>query len=170
MVNTKVQIENNRISFHQYLTRRGLDNCSINSLLFQMIPRSLIQPGFLKFWRMWNPFFGYILFLFYVQIGGNNKRNIAVVIVFLSSGFILHDLLFFFFTGIFSFVFTISFLFYSILFTINSFHNYERYFYNGSKLNNAFLNISFIISGLLVGYSINYLLFPGSILYNYLSL
>ncbi len=165
-----MQTANNSVSFHQYRIRRGLDDCSMAHLFFQMFTRSLIQSGFLKFWRIWNPFCGYILFLFYVHIGGNKKRNIAVCIVFLSSGFILHDLFLFFVTGIFSFVFTISFLFYSFIVIINSFQNYERYIYNGSKFKNAFLNISFILSGLLFGYYINYLIFPNSIIYNYLSL
>lgn len=164
-----MQIKYNRLSFSQYLTRRGFCNLSITNLFHQMIIVSLIQPGFLKFWRMWNPFCGYILFLFYVHIGGNRKRNIALVIVFLSSGFILHDLLIFLITGIFSFVFTIGFSFYSAMITINSFYSYEKYIYRNSKLENAILNICFIISGLFIGYTTNYLFFPNSVLYNYLS-
>jgi hypothetical protein len=163
-------LENNRISFQQYLARRGFDKYSTTNLLLQMFPSSLIQPGFLKFWRRWNPFCGYILFLLYVHFGGNKKRNIAVSTVFLLSGFIIHDMLIFIVTGIFSFVFSISFLFYSVLFTINSFQNYEKYIYNGSKLRNVFLNICSIISGLKVGYSFNCLIFPNSIKYHYLSL
>lgn len=165
----KTKILSLDFTFQQYLLRRGYNNHTKWTLLFQMFRKSLTQPSFLLFWRMWNPFFGYILFMLYVWLGGNRNRNSSLFTVFILSGFFLHDLVIYFITGVFSFVFSISFQFYFTLIYLNSISNFERKFYNCSSIRNASLNLFFILGGLIIGYSINYLLFPHSIIYNYLS-
>ena len=54
---------------------------------------SFAQPGFHRFWRVWNPLLGYLLFLFYIVLGGNKRPFMAGFVVFTSCGFFLHDLL-----------------------------------------------------------------------------
>ena len=54
---------------------------------------SFAQPGFHRFWRVWNPLLGYLLFLFYVALGGNKRPFVASFVVFTSCGFVLHDLM-----------------------------------------------------------------------------
>lgn len=153
----------------QYLLRRGYNNHTKWTLLFQMFQKSLTQPSSLLSWRMWNPFFGYILSMIYVRFGGNRNRNSSLFMVFILSGSFIHDLVIFLITGVFPFVFSISFQFYFTLIYLNSVSNFERKFYNCSSIRNASLNLFPIVYGLIIGYSINYLLFPHSIIYNYLS-
>ena len=54
---------------------------------------SFAQPGFHRFWRVWNPLLGYLLFLFYVALGGKKRPFIATFVVFSCCGFVFHDLL-----------------------------------------------------------------------------
>ena len=54
---------------------------------------SFAQPGFHRFWRVWNPLLGYLLFLFYIILGGNKRPFLATFVVFTSCGFVFHDLL-----------------------------------------------------------------------------
>ena len=54
---------------------------------------SFAQPGFHRFWRVWNPLLNYLLFLFYVALGGNKRPFIAGFLVFTGCGFVFHDLL-----------------------------------------------------------------------------
>lgn len=164
-MNTKIKFSN--FSFQQYLLKRGYHNHVKWVLLFQMFRKSLTQHSFLLFWRMWNPFMGYFLFITYVHLGGNRNRSASLFAVFILSGFFLHDLLIYLLTGIFSFVFTIGFQFYSALIYLNSISHFEKKLYNHSSLRNVSLNLFFIVCGVITGYTINYLFFPNSIIYKY---
>jgi hypothetical protein len=147
------------MTFHNYLKKRGYN--SINQTLLRMIPNSLIQPGFHLVWRVWNPFCGYLLFLFYLRLG--HRKNIAAMITFITSGFLFHDLLIFMVFGIVSFVFTISFLFYSVVYiSMGSNHYNTIRFYQRSKITTVFLNLSIVIAGLLIGFFFNCFIFPNS--------
>ncbi|KAF0139343.1 MAG: hypothetical protein FD122_3337 [Stygiobacter sp.] len=163
------KIKSSNFTFQQYLVKLGYQNHAKWILLFQMFRKSLTQHSFLLFWRMWNPFLGYFLFITYVRLGGNRNRSTSLFAVFILSGFFLHDLLIYLLTGVFSFVFTIGFQFYSALLYFDSIYNFERKIYNHSSIRNVSLNLFFIIIGLLTGYSLNYFLFPNSIIYKYFS-
>lgn len=51
---------------------------------------SWAQPGFHRFWRVWNPPVGYPLFLLYRLLGGNRNRVVATLLIFTFTG-LLHD-------------------------------------------------------------------------------
>lgn len=80
-------------SYNQYLILRGYD-LSSNKLL--ILKRALIdswsEPGFHRFWRVWNPGLGHLLFRFYLALGGNRIRLVATILVFTVCGF-AHDAL-----------------------------------------------------------------------------
>jgi len=97
--------------YSQYLRKRGYR--STNDAAFRMIFQSLSQPSFPLFWRYWNPFVAFVLHLFYRHSRPN--RPASIVLTFVLSGFIFHDLLIYLFFGFFSLGFTISFLFYSFV-------------------------------------------------------
>jgi len=152
-------MEYHSVTFHDYLGRRGYS--STNQAILRMIPNSLIQPGFHLVWRYWNPLCGYLLFLLYRRLGP--RKYIATIITFTTSGFLFHDLFIYLVFGIFSFIFTLSFLFYSVVYiTMSKKHYSTTHLYNGSKISIAFLNLSFIIGGLIIGYFINCFIFPNS--------
>jgi hypothetical protein len=80
------------ITYAQYCLRRGYKPPFkgwpvIRRSLFQ----SWAQPGFHRFWRVWNPPVGYLLYKLYVLFGGNRNRIISTSIVYAISG-ALHDL------------------------------------------------------------------------------
>jgi hypothetical protein len=81
------------ISYNQYLLLRGYDPSSNK---FLMLKRALIdswaEPGFHRFWRVWNPGIGHLLYRLYLFLGGNRIRIFSTILVFLICGFI-HDLI-----------------------------------------------------------------------------
>jgi hypothetical protein len=50
------------------------------------------EPGFHRFWRVWNPVYGYVLFRLYLYLGGPRRRVSLSLLVFALCGFVAHDL------------------------------------------------------------------------------
>lgn len=80
-------------SYNRYLTLRGY-NPSSNKLA--ILKRALVdswgEPGFHRFWRVWNPGVGHLLFRLYCILGGKRKRSIVTLLVFVLCG-VMHDVL-----------------------------------------------------------------------------
>ena len=78
-------------SYNRYLILRGYDPSSSK---LQILKRALFdswgEPGFHRFWRVWNPGIGHLLYRLYLLVGGNRARLLATMLVFLLCG-ILHD-------------------------------------------------------------------------------
>ncbi|NCA75251.1 MAG: hypothetical protein EOM90_02855 [Alphaproteobacteria bacterium] len=160
------------ISFEQYLKRRGYAFQSFDQALVKTIRKSFSQKTFCGFWRMWNPFSGYIFFLLYSLIGGNRKRPLAISFIFITSGFLFHDLLIILITGSISIVFTVTFLIYSMIFNIE-----HRILFFGkgirsylSRMNlfplryHVLVNMILLALPLVAGFLVNFLVFPQSVM------
>jgi hypothetical protein len=77
--------------YREYLLLRGYDPRSSKwSTLKRALIESWAEPGFHKFWKVWNPGIGYLLFRLYLFLGGKQKRTSSTLLVFLVCGF-LHD-------------------------------------------------------------------------------
>lgn len=80
-------------SYNQYLMLRGYDPSSSKfTILKRALIESWVEPGFHRFWRLWNPGMGHLLYRLYLVLGGNRTRLIATMLVFTSCGF-MHDVL-----------------------------------------------------------------------------
>jgi hypothetical protein len=79
--------------YNQYLIFRKYDPSSSKLIILK---RALIdswgEPGFHRFWQVWNPGIGHLLYRFYRLLGGNRNRLIATMLVFMLCG-ILHDMM-----------------------------------------------------------------------------
>ena len=160
------------ISFEQYLRRRGYMFLSFDQAVLRIIKKSFSQKSFCGFWRMWNPYSGYIFFLLYSLIGGNRKRAVAISLIFLTSGFMFHDLVIYLVTGSISIVFTVTFSIYSVIFNIeNKLLTLGKNFKSYSLRKNIFplkyhvlLNMTLLFLPLLAGFLVNYIFFPDSVM------
>jgi hypothetical protein len=106
------------------------------------------EPGFHRFWRLWNPLYGYALFRLYLVLGGNRRPLLASLVVFLACGFFLHDLLFLVSTRKLTFTTTIAFGLFWLLASVNRALagrlGQERW----SRAANALVNVSCVAFGL----------------------
>ena len=159
------------VSFEQYLRRRGYWLLSFDQAVIKTIHTSFSQKSFCRFWRMWNPFSGYLFFLLYSFLVGSIKRPYAIFIVFITSGFLFHDLVIYMISGSISIVFTVTFSIYSVIFNIE---------YKLMKLRkrarsvavsklvrplryHVILNMMLLAVPLAIGFLINFYVFPQSI-------
>ena len=63
----------------RYFVRRGFLEC-------------WMEPGFHRFWQVWNPGIGYFAYKLYTFLGGNKRQKTATLITFLINGF-THNLI-----------------------------------------------------------------------------
>ena len=162
------------ITFKQYLRRRGYNYMTTGEVIIRMVRKSFSERSFCRFWRMWNPLTGYLFFLMYSLLSGNQKRPYLIFIVFIISGLVVHDFLIYLFSGSMSIVFTVTFTLYSIIFIVEEAliarkkkrgrHPYKLkptpifYF--------VVLNMILLSVPLILGILVNYYVFPDSVINN----
>jgi hypothetical protein len=79
-------------SYDQYLVFRNYDPSAGKLLILKRaLVDSWAESGFHRFWQVWNPGIGHLLYRFYRLLGGSRRRLVATMAVFLLCGF-LHDL------------------------------------------------------------------------------
>jgi hypothetical protein len=77
--------------YREYLLLRGYDPESNKwSILKRALIESWAEPGFHRFWKVWNPGIGYLLFRLYLLLGGKQRRTFTTLVVFGACG-LLHD-------------------------------------------------------------------------------
>jgi len=121
---------------------------------------------------MWNPLSGYLFFLLYSFLGGNRKRPYAIFFVFLSSGFVFHDLIILLVTGSISIVFTVTFLIYSLIYNIEHklytlrkrLRTYTNIKFGLSVKFYVLLNMTLLLLPLVIGFIVNSYIFPNSLI------
>jgi hypothetical protein len=97
------------------LILRGYDpSANKLSILKRALFDSWSEPGFHRFWRVWNPGVGHLLYHLYLLLGGHRIRTIAMILVFTLCG-ITHDVLVMLIFRRLFFVFTTAFTLFGIL-------------------------------------------------------
>lgn len=109
------------------------------------------EPGFHRFWRVWNPGISYFVFRLYLQLGGNRNRTVATIVAFELCG-ILHVLVAHPFLRRWSFTLPITFLCFAVL-TLMS-RGLERALCQNRwpAVVNVVLNIGLVIGSFDVGF------------------
>ena len=158
------------ISFEQYLKRRDYLFLSFDQALVKTIRKSFSQKSFCGFWRMWNPFSGYLFFRMYSLLGGNKRRPFAIFLIFLFSGLVFHDLPIFLITGGISVIFTVTFSIYSVIFNIEyklltRRNKFKSHFLRRNKFPPVYhivMNMALLALPLVTGFLVNLYFFPDS--------
>lgn len=99
------------VTLASYMEHRGFDISSAGSILRRLFVESWFEPGLHRFWRAWNPIYGYALWRLYVALGGRRRPVLATLVAFAACGFFAHDLVTLAITGKPTLAITNSFLF-----------------------------------------------------------
>ena len=140
------------IQFSSYLENRGY-RLEAGSALFlkRLFLDSWAQPGFHKFWQVWNPVYGFFLFRLYCALGGAQRRVVSTLAVFLFCGAFLHDLPLTLITGHPSVVCTTAFSFWAVVALFARCSSSLLHLAAWPRSIHVGLNIVLIIGGLLLG-------------------
>lgn len=147
-------------SYNQYLILRGYDPSS-NKLV--ILKRALIdswgEPGFHRFWRVWNPGIGHLLYRLYLLLSGNRARSLTTMLVFILCG-ILHDAVVMLMFQRAFIAFTATFFFCGVL-TIGS-RSFEPILHQERwpRLLNALINMSCLAVSIYAAVQLQMFLFP----------
>lgn len=147
--------------YRDYLSRRGFSSC-MEGLPFAH--RAFIapwkEPGFHRFWQVWNPGISYFAFRMYLFLGGSKARDRSTIVAFLASG-IAHNVVALPFTLRWSFTLPVAFLCFGIMTVItrrlNSVVDMERW----PTLLHVAINIAGVILGFNVGFMIESFFYCG---------
>jgi len=78
--------------YKRYLKMRGFgDHIHDRNFVKRGFLECWLQPGFHRFWKVWNPGIGYFAYKLYLAFGGKSRRNIATIASFLVNG-LVHNL------------------------------------------------------------------------------
>lgn len=140
------------ISFTEFLELRGysLEN-GAGPLLRRLFLESWVQPGFHRFWQVWNPAYGYFLFNLYRALGGSRRPFLAGISVFVICGSILHDLPIGLVTGVPRIVCTVAFSFWGVTAFLSRKADPVVDFESWPPVANLVVNVFLIGIGLLLG-------------------
>jgi hypothetical protein len=106
-------------SYNRYLLLRGYDPSSSKLLILKRaLVDSWAEPGFHKFWRVWNPGIGHLLYSLYRFLGGNRNRVLATMLVFATCG-LFHDVLVMLIFRRPFFAFSMAFILFGVLSVLN---------------------------------------------------
>jgi hypothetical protein len=134
------------VTYTQFCLRRGYKPPFKGwAVIRQSVFESWAQPGFHRFWRVWNPPIGYLLFRIYIAFGGNRNRFVSTSIVFAISG-ALHDLVVFALVPMWGPIITSSYLVFAWL-SLLSF-KFERTLHQKKwpTILNVILNVGLIVA------------------------
>lgn len=116
------------------------------------------QPGFHKFWQIWNPGIAYFVYKLYLRLGGNKNRIIATMLAFFING-LVHSIVFYAISGQWSFVIPSLFLLFGVLTIVSklleNFLQQNRW----PWIVNSVINIGLVIYSFDVCFKLNEFLF-----------
>jgi len=79
-------------SFRAYAERRGFTSVNDRAFAVRAFVLAWGQPGFHRFWQVWNPGISYFPYRLYVRLGGRRRWVVATLASFLANG-LVHNLL-----------------------------------------------------------------------------
>jgi hypothetical protein len=147
-------------SYERYLILRGYDPLSGKLVILKRaLVDSWTEPGFHRFWRVWNPGIGHLLYRLYILLGGKRIRLIATMLVFALCGFVHDVLVMLIFRRPYA-AFTAAFAFSGILTVIS--RSLERVLHQERwpRLLNVFTNVACLAMSIYAAVGLQMLIFP----------
>jgi hypothetical protein len=147
-------------SYNRYLILRGYDPSSNKLLILRRaIVDSWGEPGFHRFWQVWNPGVGHLLYRLYLALGGNRSRFAATVLVFVLCGF-AHDVLVMVIFQQPFVAFSTAFVLFGILAVINRSLESSLHQERWPRLVNILTNLLCLAASIYAAVQLQMLLFP----------
>ena len=132
-------------NYRQYLKLRGYGE-HIHDWFF--VKRGFItcwiEPGFHRFWQMWNPGIGHLTFQLYLILGGKQRRKLATLVTFILNG-LIHNLIASTFLGRWCFPLPFTFFALGVFTIISRWIDRQMNMEAWPKISHLVINIGLII-------------------------
>jgi len=153
-------------NYKQYLKMRGFGN-HVNDWVF--VKRGFLepwlQPGFHRFWQIWNPGIGYFAYRVYLMFGGKQKQITATFAAFLVNG-LVHNLILSLILWRWDFPLPFTFTLFGILSLLSKWLDRNVNMEHWPRVCHLAINVSLVILSFDFGFRMNNFLratlFPGS--------
>jgi hypothetical protein len=119
------------------------------------------EPGFHRFWRVWNPGIGYFVFRLYLALGGKRNPVLATLVAFEVCG-IAHVLIVYPFLRRWSLVLPVAFLCFGILALVSRGLEHVLRLERWPAVANVIMNLSLVVASFDVGFRVDRVLRSGT--------
>lgn len=116
-----------------------------------------LQPGFHRFWQIWNPGIGYFAYKIYLSCGGKKRQNTATIAAFLINGMV-HNLVVSLIMWRWDFPLPFTFTLFGILTIVSRRLDGHINMIRWPKIFRLVINVSLVILSFDFGFRINALL------------
>jgi len=145
-------------NYKQYLKLRGFGE-HVNDWVF--VKRGFLepwlQPGFHRFWQIWNPGVGYFAYQVYLFCGGKDRQNIAIIVAFLVNG-LVHNLVVSLILWRWDFPLPFTFTLFGILTKVSKYLDRRVNMNSWPRFFHLAINVSLVILSFDFGFHMNNLL------------
>lgn len=145
-------------SFRAYARARGFETVNDRAFAWRAFVLAWGEPGFHRFWRVWNPGISYFPWRLYVALGGRRRWVSATVLSFLANGLVHNAVALPFFRLWWSWTIPVAFLCFGLLTVasraVDPWLKQERW----PTLLNAALNVGLVCLSMSVGFRVDGLL------------
>ncbi len=115
------------------------------------------EPGFHRFWQVWNPGIAYFVYRIYVRLGGSKKWTMPTLFSFIICG-IIHTLIVAPFMRQWSFSVIVAFTCFGVLTILSRKLSYFLKQERWPWIMNALINVGFVIGSFDIGFRVDRLL------------
>jgi hypothetical protein len=112
------------------------------------------EPGFHKFWQVWNPGIAYFVFRLYLKLGGNKNWKLATLLSFTING-LIHSIIFYIFSRQWSFVIPVLFLLFGALVITNKLLDNVLHQNRWPWVINSLINVGLVIFSFDISFKLN---------------
>ncbi len=113
------------------------------------------EPGFHRFWQVWNPGIAFFVYRIYLFFGGNKHWIVATILAFEINGFI-HSFLFYLISGgQWSYTIPVLFFLFALLTILSKVLENVLKQYNWPSIFNIAINVFLVIIGFNLSFKIN---------------
>jgi D-alanyl-lipoteichoic acid acyltransferase DltB (MBOAT superfamily) len=139
--------------FRRYLHRRGFRSTYDWPFFRRAFLECWAEPGFHRFWRVWNPSLSFLVFKLYRLIGGNRGEPLTKIVAFVASG-LAHGLLVLPFLG-WSYTIPVVFTCFGLLAGLGEWMSRLLRQAGWHPLVNAMMNIALVLGCFSVGFRLD---------------
>ena len=113
-----------------------------------------LEPGFHRFWQIWNPGIAYFFHRLYVSLGGRQQQIFSTIAGFVINGFV-HTLIFFMISGRWSVTVIVTFALFGFFVVLSKKLEQLLQQWKWPKICNLAINAALVIWSFDIGFAVN---------------
>jgi len=142
-------------SFRTYAARRGFSSINDRPFAVRAFLLAWAEPGFHRFWKVWNPGISYFPYHLYVRLGGRDRWVLATMVAFLANGMVHNALVLPFFRLWWSWTIPVAFFCFGAFTVLSRLLERQMAQERWPTLLNIVVNVGLVCLGMDLGFKVD---------------